>query len=189
MRTPRRLPRPAQPDSVTRFFEVIADPRDRAMFLLMLRCGLRISEVAQLELKDLFLAEDFPRLVVQGKGAKERSVYLSAQAARALNAWLDARPMVADAHVFVSHRGERLSTTAIHLRLMHYREASGVRFSAHHLRHTFANDLLAAEVPVTSIQKLLGHAWLETTQTYVTANDRQVQADLAAAAAHLEGWQ
>jgi site-specific recombinase XerD len=61
--------------------------------------------------------------------------------------------------------------------------------TAHRLRHTFANDLVSADVPVTSIQKLLGHAWLETTQTYVAANDHQVQADYDAASRRLEGWQ
>jgi site-specific recombinase XerD len=72
---------------------------------------------------------------------------------------------------------------------MHYRSRAGVVLSAHRLRHTFANDLVCADVPVTSIQKLLGHAWLETTQTYVAANDQQVQADYYAASLKLEGWQ
>jgi site-specific recombinase XerD len=72
---------------------------------------------------------------------------------------------------------------------MHYRAQAGVTLTAHRLRHTFANDLVSADMPVTSIQKLLGHAWLETTQTYVAANDRQVQADYDAASRKLEGWQ
>ncbi|MCI0646203.1 MAG: tyrosine-type recombinase/integrase [Chloroflexi bacterium] len=75
-----------------------------------------------------------------------------------------------------------MSTTAIHKRLMRYREAAGLTLTAHQLRHSFANDLVTAEVPVTSIQKLLGHAWLMTTQTYVAANDSQVRADYEAAA-------
>ncbi len=82
-----------------------------------------------------------------------------------------------------------MSTTAIHLRLLAYRREAGVSLSAHRLRHTFASDLLSADVPVTTIQKLLGHRWLETTQTYVLANDRQVQADYYAACQKLEGWQ
>jgi site-specific recombinase XerD len=72
---------------------------------------------------------------------------------------------------------------------MRYRERAGVYLSAHRLRHSFANDLLSADVPVTSIQKLLGHRWLETTQVYVAANDPQVQADYYAACQKLEGWQ
>ena len=70
----------------------------------------------------------------------------------------------------------------------HYRAQADVDLTAHQLRHTFANDLVGADVPVTTIQKLLGHAWLETTQTYVAANDRQVQADFYAVSAQLEDW-
>jgi len=71
---------------------------------------------------------------------------------------------------------------------MHYRKDSGVYLTCHRLRHTFANDLLSADTPVTSIQALLGHRWLETTQVYVKANDRQVQVDYYAACLKLEGW-
>lgn len=189
LRQPQRLPRPVQAEDLTRFFAVITDTRDRAMFVLMLRCGLRISEVASLKLADLYLDEDYPRLVAHGKGSKERSVYLSPQAERSLRAYLEARPRVACDFVFLSYQGAGLSTTAIHYRLMDYRAAAGVTLTAHRLRHTFASDLVSVDVPVTSIQKLLGHAWLETTQTYVAANDRQVQADYYAASARLEGWQ
>jgi integrase/recombinase XerC len=76
----------------------------------------------------------------------------------------------------------------IHKRLMRYRQRANVHLTAHRLRHSFANDLLSAGAPVTSIQQLLGHRWLETTQIYVTANDQQVQADYYAACSKLEGW-
>jgi site-specific recombinase XerD len=159
------------------------------MFLLMLRCGLRIGEVATLQLTDLYLAEPHPRLVARGKGSRERSVYLSAQAERALRIYLAQRPTVACNFVFLSYQLQGLSTTAIHDRLMIYREQAQIQITAHRLRHTFANDLLSADVPVTTIQKLLGHRWLETTQIYVTANDKRVQADYYAACAKLPGWQ
>jgi site-specific recombinase XerD len=185
----RRLPRPVQNEDVRRFFAVVKDGRDRAMFLLMLRCGLRISEIAQLKLTDLYLEESLPRLVAHGKGRTERSVYLSPQAEQGLRAFLDQRPQVASDFVFLSYLGDGLSTTAIHKRLMRYRERAGVYLTAHRLRHTFANDLVTACVPVTSIQKLLGHAWLVTTQNYVAANDPQVQADFLEATRKLESWQ
>ncbi len=82
-----------------------------------------------------------------------------------------------------------MSTTAIHKRLMAYRTQAGIYLTAHRLRHSFANDLLSADVPVTTIQKLLGHRWLETTQIYVSANDRQVADDYYAACQNLESWQ
>lgn len=189
LKEPRRLPRPVPEEDLRQFFAFIEDARDRAMFVLMLRCGLRISEVARLQLADLYLDESLPRLVAHGKGSKERAVYLSPQAERTLRAYLAERLHAASNFVFLSYQGQRLSTTAIHLRLMHYRTQAGVTLTAHRLRHTFANDLVSADVPVTSIQKLLGHAWLETTQTYVAANDKQVQADYDAASRRLEGWQ
>ena len=200
LREPQRLPRPVQQDHLRAFFATIektpqhkGEPdnrmRDRAMFILMLRCGLRIAEVAHLLLSDLYLDEPHPRLVARGKGSRERSVYLSPQAERALRLYLDERPTVTSEFVFLSYLNKGLSTTAIHKRLVLYRQGAEVSLTAHRLRHSFANDLLNADVPVTTIQKLLGHRWLETTQVYVQANDRQVQADYYAACQKLEDWQ
>ncbi len=189
LREPQRLPRPVLQADLEKFFAVVSNARDRAIFILMLRCGLRISEVTQLKLTDLFLKEEYPRLVATGKGGKERSVYLSPQAERTLLAYLLERPQAACNYVFLSYRNKGLSTTAVHKRLMLYRSLAGVHLTAHRLRHTFANDLVNADVPVTSIQKLLGHTWLETTQTYVAANDKQVKDDYYAACQKLDGWQ
>jgi site-specific recombinase XerD len=188
IREPQRLPRPVDEEDLKRFFAVIKDKRDRAMFLLMLRCGLRIGEVAALRLADLYLDEDYPRLVARGKGARERGVYLSKQAELVLREYLAERPMAKSEFVFLSYRGDGLSTTSIHNRLLKYRAETGAQITAHRLRHSFANDMLNADAPITSIQKLMGHRWIESTQTYVMANDKQVRADYYAACAKLEGW-
>lgn len=188
LRQPQRLPRPVQEETLRAFFAAITDPRDRAMFLLMLRCGLRISEVAGLRMADLYLEEPHARLVAHGKGSRERSVYLSRQSEHALRCYLTERPPVASDFVFLSYLGDGMSTTAIHKRLMRYRAQAEVHLTCHRLRHSFASDLVAAGAPVTSIQKLLGHRWLETTQVYVEANDLTVQADYYAACLKLEGW-
>jgi site-specific recombinase XerD len=195
VREHQRLPRPVDEESLKRFFAVITDcvacrwyKRDRAMFLLMLRCGLRIGEVAALRLVDLFLDEEYDRLVVRGKGSRERGVYLSPQAKACLQDYLDERPAVKSEFVFLSYLEKGLSTTSIHNRLLKYREMAGIQITAHRLRHSFANDMLNADAPITSIQKLMGHRWIESTQTYVMANDKQVRADYYAACAKLEGW-
>ena len=188
LREPQRLPRPVPIEDLRKFFSVIVDVRDKAMFVLMLRCGLRIAEVASLLLTDLYLDEEMPRLVVQGKGSKERSIYLSHQAERILRTYLEERPTAESDFVFLSYQLDGLSTTAIHQHLMRYREESGVHLTAHRLRHSFANDMLNADMPVTSIQKMLGHRWLESTQTYVRANDKQVKADFYDACQRLESW-
>lgn len=194
LREPQRLPRPVQDDILGKFFAVIDDAlphgnRDRAMFILMLRCGLRIAEVAHLLLSDLYLDEAYPRLVTRGKGSQERSVYLSSQAYQALRVYLAVRPSVPCEFVFLSYQNKGMSTTAIHKRLMRYREQAEVAITAHRMRHSFASNLVNADVPVTTIQKLMGHRWLETTQTYVLANDHQVAEDYYTACQKLEGWQ
>jgi site-specific recombinase XerD len=171
-----------------RFFEVIEDGRDKAIFLLMLRCGLRISEVAKLKLRDLYLTESPPRLLVQGKGSKERSVYLSDQALSALRCYLRERVASLSASLFLNSRGEGLAIIGIQKRLEHYRQLSGIHLTAHQLRHNFANDLVCADIPVTSIQKLMGHAWVTTTQGYLAANDPKVKQDFYAAVQRLESW-
>jgi site-specific recombinase XerD len=198
LRERQALPRPVQEEDLRAFFAAIeaaiqtCQPeaiRDRAMFTLMLRCGLRIGEVATLQRTNLYLEEPHPRLLVLGKGLHERTVYLSRQAESMLRTYLAVRPSAASDFIFLSYQLDGLSTTAIHKRLMIYRSQAEVTLSAHRLRHTFANDLLNAEVPVTTIQRLLGHRWLETTQTYVQANDQQVREDYYTAIAKLEGWQ
>lgn len=189
LREPQRLPRPVEETGLQQFFAVIDNPRDRAMFTLMLRCGLRIAEVAEIQLSDLYLQEDWPRLLVRGKGSRQRSVYLSAQAQRTLRDYLLVRPAAQSEYLFLSYQLDGLSTTAIHKRMMHYRELAGLHITCHQLRHCFANDLLNADVPVTSIQKLMGHRWIDTTQVYVQANDRQVKSDYFAASQKIEAWQ
>jgi site-specific recombinase XerD len=197
VRERQRLPRPVQLEQLKAFFAVIDEDlqnksseaiRDHAMFTLMLRCGLRIGEVANLRIPNLFLDEPQPRLIVFGKGSHERVVYLSPQAFRSLLRYLSFRPDTLSEHVFLAYHRDGMSTTAIHKRLMRYRKVAEVCFTAHRLRHSFANDLLNADVPVTTIQKLLGHRWLETTQTYVQANDKQVSTDFYNACVKLGDW-
>ena len=149
---------------------------------------MRISEVAKLKLCDLYLDEVYPRLLIYGKYSRERAAYLSPQAERGLRAYLKERPQVPCNFVFLSYQLKGMSTTAIHKRLIRYRELVGIKVTSHQLRHSFANDLVSAGVHVTTIQKLLGHAWLETTQNYVQANDLQVKADFYSATQELRGW-
>jgi site-specific recombinase XerD len=105
-----------------------------------------------------------------------------------LQDYLSERPKVACEFVFLSYLEQGLSTTAIHNCLLKYRQQAGIQITAHRLRHSFANDLLNADASITSIQRLMGHRWIESTQTYVMANDKQVCADYYAACAKLEGW-
>lgn len=188
IRQGRRLPRDVEDAALQRLFAVIVSPRDRAIFLLMLRCGLRVSEVRLLSLQDLYLhprPTHLPRIWLHGKGGAQRVVYLSPQLLAALQAWLQVRPNAADPAVFLNRFGHRLTVTGIQLQLAHYCHRAGVWITCHQFRHTFARHMIEAQMPVTTLQKLLGHAHLPTTQTYLHISDRQVQADYQAAIAQV----
>jgi len=184
IRPGRRLPRDAQDDELQRLFSVIELRRDRAMFLLMLRCGLRVGEVRNLSMNDLYLysiSSGLPRMWLRGKGDKERVVYLSSQALTALEAWLEIHANGNEPAVFINRSGKRLTVTGIQLQLAAYCQRAGVWITCHQLRHTFGRHLVEARVPVTTIQKLMGHARLRTTEIYLHISDQQVQADYEAA--------
>ena len=91
--------------------------------------------------------------------------------------------------VFLTYAEEGIGVRGIQKRLQQYRKQAGIALTAHQLRHNFANNLVLADVPVTSIQKLLGHRWVGTTQNYIAANDAKVKADFVKATKWLEAWQ
>jgi site-specific recombinase XerD len=180
IRVGQRLPRDVQDREIEQLFEVIRSPRDRAMFLLMVRCGLRVGEVRRLSMDDLYLDPamgSLPRLWLCGKGGKERVVYLSEHPLSGLRNWLALRPKVMAQAVFLNRFGRRLTVTGIQDRLASYCHKAGIWITCHQLRHTFGRHLTEARVPVTSIQRLLGHARLRTTEVYLHVADSQVQAD------------
>jgi site-specific recombinase XerD len=184
IRLGQQLPRDIQDPDLEKLFSAITGPRDRSMFLLMLRCGLRVGEVRNLSLDDLYLEPvmgNLPRLWLHGKGGKQRVIYLSSQPLAALQVWLQIRPQVKDKAVFLNRFGKRLSVTAIQKRLGVYCRKSGLWVTCHQLRHTFGRHMTEAGVPITTIQKLLGHARLRTTEVYLHVSDVQVQADYEAA--------
>ena len=120
------------------------------MFTLMLRSGLRIAEVAELKWQISTCGELPSRLIIPGKGSRERTVYLSQEAEHSLRSWLAQRPDIQDKHVFISYQQRKLSTTSISKRINHACSISGVNLTAHRLRHTFADHLLAGGMPITS---------------------------------------
>jgi integrase/recombinase XerC len=191
VRKGRRLPRDSPDINVEKLFSAITSPRDRAMFSIMLRCGLRVCEVHRLSVDDLCLqptSHNPPHVWVHGKNDAWRTVYLSPQVIAALQAWLAVRPAVQDPAFFLSRYGRRLSIAGIRARLAHCCYRAGVWITCHQLRHTFGRHMVEAGMPVTSIQRLLGHRRLRTTQTYLYLSSRQVQAEYDAAMARVSGW-
>ena len=123
--------------------------------------------------------------VRNGKGLKDRTVYLTDTAVQALSAYLAVRGVGPSDHVFL-YRNQAISKDLIHGRLKAAGERAGVKVHAHRLRHTAATQLLNAGCPVTSIQKFLGHKKLNSTMIYARAHDKTVEADYFAAMSRIE---
>jgi integrase/recombinase XerD len=157
---------------------------DRATFYLLWHGGLRLGEVEELRLDDLDLPGN-KLLVRQGKGQKDRAVYLTATAVQALQAYLPVRGLGGSEHVFL-YRNQPLCKDLVRGRLKAAGERLGVKVTPHQLRHTCATQLLNAGCRVTSIQKLLGHRKLNSTLVYARVHDRTVSDDYYAAMARIE---
>jgi site-specific recombinase XerD len=180
LRVPRPLPRSLRDQEVERLFGVIKGKRDIAIFKLMLRCGLRVEEVSNLSLGDIDLKKH--RIIVQqGKGGKGRVAYISDDAHDALVAYLKFRSHYRVKKVFLvekgTYKGQPISVRGIQKRIEYYAKKTGLKVSCHRLRHTMATQLLNAEAEVETIQDLLGHNWITTTQRYCRLSNLKVQRD------------
>jgi len=174
-KAPRKLPEVMTPDQVNTLIDGVgADKlerpfpaRDRAIFELLYGCGVRVSELAGLNLEDVDRAERWLR--VRGKGRKERQVPLPGQAAAALERYLAQRPVMRDERaVFLNHRGRRLTARGIRGIVKFYATflIGDPSIHPHSFRHAYATHLLADGADLRAIQELLGHARLSTTQKY-----------------------
>jgi site-specific recombinase XerD len=180
LRLPRPLPRHLKDEEVDRLLQGIKKLRDRALFMLLLRCGLRVAEVADLCLGDIDWRRG--RITVQsGKGAKGRVVYVSKDALQALADYLKRRPSSRAKTIFLAEkgpwRGKPISVRGIQKRMEYYARKTGLSISCHHLRHTMATQLLNADAELVTIQDLLGHSRITTTQRYCRVSNRKVQRD------------
>ena len=169
----RRLPRVADVDQLSQLLDASPDDplevRDLCMFELMYSSGLRLSELADLNLEALDLRAGEVRVI--GKGNKERVLPVGRKAVDAIRAWLSVRPELApegEKAVFVSRRGDRLSRRSIQSRLGRWGITRGAdqKLHPHLLRHSFASHMLESSGDLRAVQELLGHADIATTQVY-----------------------
>jgi integrase/recombinase XerD len=154
--------------------------RDRALLEVMYACGLRASEVVGLEVTDVDLRRGFVR--AHGKGSKERIVPLGRQAAAAVRRYIQSgRPELvgtrAEAKLFVNMRGSGLTRQGLYKIIRRCAQAAGLdgKMSPHTLRHTFATHLLAGGCDLRSVQEMLGHADVSTTQIYTHLSNDQIK--------------
>lgn len=179
-RLSRPLPRHLRDEEVVVLLRAIGNRRDQAMFRLMLRSGLRVEEVANLSLRAIDAKRR--RLVVEnGKGAKDRVVYISDDALWALGQYLMVRPSSSARRVFLVEkgpfRGRPISVRGIQKRIEYYGKKTALKVSCHPLRHTMASQLLNADADLATIQDLLGHTRIKTTQRYCKVSNLKVERD------------
>lgn len=168
------LPKNMDIDSVTHLLEIKGDDflsvRDKAIMELFYSSGLRLAELAMLDVKDLQLGEQ--QVKVFGKGSKERIVPIGKVAIAALSAWLVLRnPLnTIDNALFITAKGARLAHRSIQARLNKWgqEQALNMKVHPHKLRHSFATHMLESSRDLRAVQELLGHANLSTTQIYTS---------------------
>jgi site-specific recombinase XerD len=175
----RHLPRDVKDETAEALLALIDDHRDRAIFSLMLKGGLRVGEVVALDLAHLEapLQNNLARLRVYGKGQKERIVWLTQDSWLVVQGWLDVRPASQEPALFLNQHGHRLSVSGVQYRLKQYTQRTGERLSCHQLRHTYARRLAQRDMPLDSLAKLMGHSSLQTTQLYIDGADPVVRRD------------
>lgn len=151
--------------------------RDYAILVLFLNCGIRRSELVGLNISDVY--ED--RIRVVGKGNKERFVYFGSSCRKAIDAYLPERHkkvLTDNRALFGSRDGNRISVTAVHRLVKKHMLAAGLdasQFSAHKLRHTAATMMLSGGVDVKTVQEVLGHENLNTTQIYTHIENTELK--------------
>jgi site-specific recombinase XerD len=177
LRQGRPLPKALSKEQVDQLFAQIQHPMDKALFLLMLRCGVRVSEAARLKMHAIDWSQQAV-LIEQGKGRKDRRVYLSTDAVVSLRACLQLRPggVPGDAVFWNQKRPHHeLSVKAIQKKMARYAQAAGVSASCHSLRHTFASNLLEQGAEIVFIKELLGHASIGSSERYAKMSNQQVK--------------
>jgi len=172
-RSPRKLPKTVDADTLGALMEAnSSEPleiRDTAILELLYSSGLRLAELADLDLHRLDLSDGM--VEVTGKGRKTRRVPVGRKACAALSAWFRVRPQLAargETAVFVSRRGTRLSPRSVQTRVARRarRNGLGCHLHPHMLRHSFASHMLESSSDLRAVQELLGHADISTTQIY-----------------------
>ncbi|MGH8476200.1 MAG: tyrosine recombinase XerC [Methylococcales bacterium] len=170
----KRLPKTLDHDQIQGLMNSVSETvlglRDLAIWELFYSSGLRLSELADLNLEDVDLKQGSV-LVKHGKGKKSRVVPVGRCAVEAIRTWLESRQSFASTQnsaLFLSQRGTRLSGRSIEARLQNWSRKQGLRESVHPhmLRHSFASHLLQASGDLRAVQELLGHSNISTTQVY-----------------------
>jgi integrase/recombinase XerD len=188
---PQLLPRPMAEEDLIRLFQVIDVLRDRTMFLLMLRCGLRVGEVASLPWAAIDWAQGTIR-VDNSKGRVDRGVYVSPDLEKVLRQWRRAQwPPMPWLFPSPSLPGAPVSVRSIQRVMAQYLKGAGITkaYSPHTLRHTFATQLLNAGTALEVVKELMGHRSITLTLRYAQVYDTTKRTQYTQAMAQIESRQ
>jgi site-specific recombinase XerD len=177
VRRGRPLPKALSQAQVQRLFAQIAHPMDRALFLVILRCGLRVSEVAQLKLDQIDWEQQAIH-IEQGKGRKDRCVYMSPDAGASVQQCLEQHPGGrALGYVFWNRKRvqQPLSVKAMQKKMERYAKAAEITASCHSLRHTFASNLLEHGAEIVAIRDFLGHSQIASSERYAKVSSQKIK--------------
>jgi site-specific recombinase XerD len=173
IKLPQLLPRAIPAEDIEALLSVIDRVRDRAMLLLLLRTGMRIGELLNVKVEDIFMSERKILIYLGEKNYQGRVAYYSEDAQAALQQWLEERNSD-EAYLFYGYGKAQLSYTAAWKVLEKYLLKAGLTekgYSLHSLRHTFATDMLNAGLRLEVLQQLLGHRSIEMTRRYARMSD------------------
>ncbi len=173
IKRPDPLPRSIEEEDIDKLLSVLEDTRDRAMILLLLRTGMRIGELLEVQVSEIILNEQKIIIYVGEKNYQGRVVYFSEDAKEALQAWLELRDP-ARKYLFYGQTGNPLTYVAAWSRINNCFKKAGLAhkgYSPHCLRHTFATEALNAGMRLEIVQELLGHMSIEITRRYARLTD------------------
>jgi len=188
LKLPDVLPRAMNPADVRKLLSVIDDTRDRALFLLLLRTGMRIGEALGLRLNDLDIRDRKIHLFEGEKNSMGRVVYLSEDALFAMKLWLRRRDKNKEFVFYGQGNGHLCYSSGRGLFVKHLKKAGLEQkgYTVHCLRHTFASELLNAGMRLECLQQLLGHQDIEVTRRYARLTDRTREEEYFRAMAIIE---
>jgi integrase/recombinase XerD len=188
LKLPDVLPRAMNPADVRKLLCVIEDIRDRALFLLLLRTGIRIGEALGLRLNDLDIRDRKVHLFEGEKNSMGRVVYLSDDALFAIKLWLRRRDKNKEFVFYGQSNGHLCYSTGRGLFVKYLKKAGLDQkgYTVHCLRHTFASELLNAGMRLECLQQLLGHQDIEVTRRYARLTDRTREQEYFRAMALIE---
>ena len=189
MQEPDALPKAIPDEDIKSIFKAVTNVRDRALLMLLYRTGMRIGELLQVKVDDIILPNQTILLYVGSKNYEGREVYFSSDAEQALKDWLRTRDAT-KRYLFYGRSDKPLSYVSAWTAMRKALERAGLLdkgYSLHHLRHTFATEMINHGMRVEVLQKILGHQDIEMTMRYARLSNQRIEEDYYRAMSIIHG--